>query len=262
MYVSLSQYFVPDFATCRRASVQLLVMTSIPAPEKKSSHTCVPDPCRWELRTSCRRPWDTVLCSIWASELRFCSRWHSTSAPVLLKRRNFLSTTPSTFLSTLTSPPPSDATLTSWSTGCSLRPWVGTISTTNTFKQDSGLKQTDLWLSWSFLLVFTLISVTFLPVCEQNAALSSAWLRRKSRNKPRTVMIKRRRPRESRSSAVSSSLECLLRCVSRLQQRSALCNTVFAESWGLCFPSTGVWSSGLWGHGDGGAGPVLWCPAS
>lgn len=36
-------------------------------------------------------------------------------------------------------------------------------------------------------------------------------------------MTKRRRPRESRSSAVSSSSECLSRCVSGLQRLSALC---------------------------------------
>lgn len=96
----------------------------------------------------------------------------------------------------------------------------------------------------------------------QNAALTSAWLQRKSKNKPRTVMTKRRPPRESRSSAVSSSLECLLRCVSRLHHLCFLCHTVFAAYWDLCFYSTGVWSSGLWSHGHGGAGSVLRRPGS
>lgn len=44
-----------SFPTCRRVSTLLLVMMSIPLPEKKSSPTCAPDRCRLELTNCCKK---------------------------------------------------------------------------------------------------------------------------------------------------------------------------------------------------------------
>lgn len=104
----------------------------------------------------------------------FRPRWLSTSAPVLSTRKSFSSTTPSTFLSTLTSPHPSDATLTCWSTGCWPRPSVGAISTRSTVKRDCHPKRTHLLLSPCCLLEVFILGSSSCLFCLQNAAPASA----------------------------------------------------------------------------------------
>lgn len=50
------------FHTCRRVSILLWVMMSTPLPEKKSSPTCAPDPCRLELSDHCWRAPHFLFC--------------------------------------------------------------------------------------------------------------------------------------------------------------------------------------------------------
>lgn len=202
-----------------------------------------------------------VCICIWAEFLVF-SRWRCTSAAVSWSRSSYLSTTPSTFLSTLTSHRQSGAMLTSLFTGCWLLHWVRTFFTqvthshTQMGNRTSCLCQTVLRLyvvgdgeekrrieqsslrshielmlcflflplfaspSSRFVSVFSLVSL-MLIICMyvwmQTVGLSCSCQQRKSRNRHRTVMTKRLCQSESRSSALSSSLESLWRWVEESQ---------------------------------------------
>lgn len=63
----------------------------------------------------------------------------------------------------------------------------------------------------------SLILNIFMYVCMQNVDLIWGCQQKKSRNRHRTVTTERLYPRGSRSSALSSSLECLLRWVGKSQ---------------------------------------------
>lgn len=60
-----------SFSTCRRLSTLLLVMMSLPLPEKKSSPTCAPDQCRLDLSNHCYKSniyfflFELLWCHIW-----------------------------------------------------------------------------------------------------------------------------------------------------------------------------------------------------
>lgn len=140
-------YRLWSFPTCRRASTPLLGMISTPLPGKRSWPTCAPGPCRLEHD---RHPFPPQRLKPDTSEAEsgcdYCSisiycapllvpRWRCTSALVLWRTRSFSSTTPSTFPSTLTSRHPSDATLTSSSTGCWLPHWVRMVSSSASSRQ-------------------------------------------------------------------------------------------------------------------------------
>lgn len=158
----------------------------------------------------------------------WCLRWRCTSVAVSFSRTSCLSTTPSTFLSTLTSHHPSDVTRTSLSTGCWLGRWVRSLSSEVKYthicvrhsltwiglvtKSRTELPQISQWVDTLWIFFSTLFNVC-VYISMQNVGLIWGCQQEKSRNRHHTAMTKRLYPRESRSSALNSSLECLLRWV-------------------------------------------------